>query len=234
MISNLPARIYWRTIRKLMPKRATRWVGVKSIADGKLFDHCLLPDSFNYPRDRPNYENALVFGLRECVRSGDRVTVIGGGYGITAILASNLAGSTGRIQVFEGSREQVSICRQVLARNKTDAPVNLEHAIVGDSIAVYGGHDDSASLVSADSLEDCDVLQMDCEGAEIAILKSISIKPRVILVETHGFLGAPTEIVEKKLRDLGYSVENLGIAEIDHYKYCVKNDIRAVLGVLKS
>lgn len=230
MISKLPASLYWRTIRKVMPNRPSRWAGVKSHLDGKCLDACLLPDRFVYPRDRPNYENALAFGLRQGVRPGDRVTVIGGGFGITAVLASNLAGPGGSIRVFEGSSGQLEICQKVLARNETPAPVNLDHAIVGESLAVYGGHDVRARNVMGEDLEECEVLQMDCEGAEIAILKSIKIRPRVILCETHGFLGASTEVVAGLLRDLGYSVDDLGLAEIDYGIACVENDIRVLLG----
>ena len=77
-------------------------------------------------------------------------------------------------------------------------------------------------------IPDCDVLEMDCEGAETSILSEMSIRPRVILVETHGCLGAPTSDVRDLLITIGYEVEDLGFAEPSRMAECVSGDIRVL------
>lgn len=227
---NVLGSIYWLTARRLMPNRTRRWAEVNTHIDGKMFDHYLLPPYFNYPRDKPNYESALVSGLRGNISPGDRVTIIGGGYGITTVIASRLAGTRGKVQVFEGSAQQVSICEQVLKRNQIPNNVKVTNTIVGENIAVYDQDGNDAQILNPQDLDACNFLEMDCEGSEIGILKDMVIRPRVILVETHGFLGAPTTEVKKLLMDKGYSVEELGVAEIDLAATCIKNDIMVLLG----
>lgn len=229
LISKLPASLYWRTLRKVVPRRPTQWAGVKSHVDGKLFDALLLPDRFVYPRDRPNYENALISGLSQKVRAGDKVTIIGGGFGITTVVASQLTGTSGSVHVYEGSSQQLALCKLVLSRNDTPGAIKIEHAIVGESVCVYGGHNEEYPVVVGRSIADCDVLQMDCEGAELNILKTIKIRPRVIIVETHGFLGAPTSDVTSLLQDMGYHVQNLGPAEVDFADFCHENDVHVLM-----
>ena len=229
MISKLPASLYWRTLRRLMPTRPAQWAGISSHIDGKLFDALLLPDRFVYPRDRPNYENALISGLSQNIRAGDKVTIIGGGFGITTVVASQLAGASGGVLMYEGSSQQLALCQLVLSRNDTPAPIKIEHAIVGDSVCVYGGHKECYPVVAGSSIADCDVLQMDCEGAEFNILQELKIRPRSIIVETHGFLGASTSDVKSLLQDMGYHVKNLGLAEVDFAEFCRDNDVHVLM-----
>jgi hypothetical protein len=74
------------------------------------------------------------------------------------------------------------------------------------------------------------VLQLDCEGAEVEILREIIDQPRVILVETHGLCGAPTDLVASLLEARGYAVSHRGLAEPQKGDFCTKNDIRVLLG----
>jgi hypothetical protein len=193
-----------------------------------------LPDRFAYERDKPYYENALIFGLKKHVYPGDRVTIIGGGFGVTAVIASNLSGPSGIVSVFEGSGRQIEICKHVFDENVTPALIKLEHRIVGESISVYGDACTHAPHLHPEELDACDVLQLDCEGSELGILKLMHIKPRIILVETHGILGAPTRAVEEILLNLQYDVRDLGFAEIDQAEYCFENDIRVLLATRRG
>jgi hypothetical protein len=47
-------------------------------------------------------------------------------------------------------------------------------------------------VISPAELPECDILELDGEGAESLILRNMTIRPRVIAVETHGVYGAPT------------------------------------------
>jgi hypothetical protein len=75
---------------------------------------------------------------------------------------------------------------------------------------------------------------LDCEGSEVEILRELTIQPRVILVETHGLYGAPTDLVASLLEKRGYIVSHRGVAEPRIGDYCTKNDIRVLLGTPPS
>jgi hypothetical protein len=74
------------------------------------------------------------------------------------------------------------------------------------------------------------MLQLDCEGAELLILRNMAIRPRVIAVETHGVYGAPTRTVKELLEKLEYAVEEWGLAEPRVSEECEANDIRILVG----
>ncbi len=72
---------------------------------------------------------------------------------------------------FEGNSWNVSKIKGTAARNRLSGRLTVKHAVVGEAIAVYGGSDQLASLVvSPTELPECDVLELDCEGAELPIL----------------------------------------------------------------
>lgn len=184
------------------------------------------------PRDRPNYENALIYGLKKCVRPNDRVVVIGGGLGVTVTVAARLAAPYGHVICFEGGKDQVAKVRRTAVFNNISDRLNVYHAYVGPHDHVYSDTTEAASVPIAD-LPPCDVLELDCEGAEIEILSHMKIRPRAILVESHGLYGAPSSIVNSRLEEMGYDVENLGVAEIDVKDFCIQNDILVLMAIRK-
>jgi hypothetical protein len=116
--------------------------------------------------------------------------------------------------------------RQTAARNNVNN-VSVHHATVAKSIAVYGSGSDLGAILPPSQLPACDVLQLDCEGAEVDILRELTVQPRVILVEMYG---APTELVASLLRKRGYVVSHRGAAEPHHDDDCSKYDIQVLLG----
>jgi len=227
------AYAYRRGVRPWMPGKPVRYAGIPICLDRKWGD-ALVPKrwlSFD-AKDKPGYEAALVAGLRETVRNGDSIVIVGSGFGVTAVVAALSTGPSGRIQCFEGSKHYVSVARQTAARNKI-TNISIHHAVVGKSIAVWGD-DVGAAIKPPSELPACDVLELDCEGAEVDILRDFVIQPRVILVETHGLFGAPTELVASLMEKRGYVVSDRGVAEPRVGDYCMKNDIRVLLGISKS
>jgi len=105
----------------------------------------------------------------------------------------------------------------------------VHHAVVGKAVDVYGSGGDVGDVFPSSQLPDCNVLEMDCEGAEAEILRTLTISPRAILVETHGIYGAPTRLIASLLESRGYVVSDLGPAV--HDDHCEKNDIRVLLGI---
>lgn len=183
--------------------------------------------------DAPGYEQALVEALKVNIRPGDRVVIVGGGLGVTSVIAATAVGAAGHVDCYEGDRRGVTGIGRVARLNVVADRITAHHAIVGEAIAV-SGNAAAARAVRPCDLPDCDLLELDCEGSEIGILNDMVIRPGVILVETHGFLGAPTGSVRAILEARGYHVDDLGWAEPRFLDACVQNDIRVLVGHLRQ
>lgn len=225
--------LYRRTVRKLLPTMAeVKYSGIP-ISRERKFGDAKLPDFLiPYPlEDIVDYEQTLIGALRSQVRIGDKVTIVGGGEGVTAVVAAKAVGERGSVVCFEGNSWNVRKIKATAARNKISRRLTVKHAVVGEAIGVYGVPDQISTLVvSPSELSECDILELDCEGAEIVILRNMAIRPRVIAVETHGVYGAPTTVVKELLEKLGYDVEELGIAEPRVSEDCEAKDVRVLLG----
>jgi len=188
----------------------------------------LLPNPLD---DIENYEQTLIAALQSQVRPEDRVTIVGGGEGVTAVVAAKAVGEKGSVLCFEGNSWNVHKIKATAARNNVSRRLTVRHAVVGQAIGVYGVPEQVSTLVvSPAELPECDVLELDCEGAEILILSNMTIRPRVIAVESHGVYGAPTTKVKALLEQSGYAVEECGLAEPRVSEICEANDIRILLG----
>jgi hypothetical protein len=228
---------YRRALRRLLPKKeAVRYAGVAIARDRKWGD--LTVPEYLAPfgmRDIADYEETLIRGLRSHVRRGDKVVIVGGGEGVTATIAAQLAGESGTVICFEGGREGAESVLVTARRNAVHERVIVHHAIVGKSINIHGVEESrSHRIVDPESLPECDVLELDCEGAEITILERMNIVPRAIIVETHGLFGAPAAKVRQLLEARGYRVADLGWAEPRVTESCIEHDVRILAGALMS
>jgi hypothetical protein len=220
--------LYRRSLRRVLPPDGYVMYGglrvgrERKVGDRRWFARLLPPDL----RDNPTYEQALISGLRSTVRPGDKVIVVGGGEGITAAMAALLAGPSGHVQCFEGDRDGIGAVGRTAAANGVADRIDCTFAVVGSNIGVFGD-DVAEEVVAPQDLPACDVLEMDCEGSEVQILKEMTIRPRAIVVETHGFNGASTALVSQILRERGYEVEDLGLAEPK--PACIGRDEHVVL-----
>jgi hypothetical protein len=226
------AYAYRRGVRLWIPsRRPVHYAGVPICYDRKWGDR-VVPRSWvpgEAAEDQPDYEATLVAGLSEMVGPGDRVVIVGGGLGVTAVIAALRTGASGSVQCFEGSKQHVRFVQQTAARNRV-VNISVHHAVVAKSISVYSTVSDMGAVLPPSQLPPCDVLQLDCEGAEVEILRELSIRPRAILVETHGLYGAPTDLVASLLAKCGYVVSHRGVAEPRVGEHCTKNDIQVLLG----
>ena len=233
LIKRAAGYLYQRTIRKLLPTIAdVRYSGIP-ISRERKFGDAHLPD-FLVPNpldDIENYEQTLIAALQSQVLPEDRVTIVGGGEGVTAVVAAKAVGEKGSVVCFEGNSWNVRKIKATAARNKVSRRLTVRHAVVGQAIGVYGVPEQVSTLVvSPAELPECDVLELDCEGAEILILSNMTIRPRVVAVENHGVYGAPTTRVKELLEQSGYAVEEWGLAEPRVSEVCEANDIRILLG----
>lgn len=223
----------YRRLRPLLPDGApTVLGGVRACYRQKWADRYVpaawLPWWMSDPTGSASYEGALNAGLAAQVRPGDHVVVVGGGIGVTVVNAALRAGSGGRVACYEGSLRNCGFVRETAALNGVE--IEVHHAVVGRPIGVYGAAAEFGARVPPEALPPCDVLELDCEGAEVQILAEMTIRPRVLLVETHGIHGAPSAEVRGLMEAAGYAVSDLGWAEPRQAAECERHDIRVLLG----
>lgn len=194
---------YNSLVRPVLPWKRGCFNGVV-IPDLKLGDGTVTDRQVNVP----DYEDALVHFVQEAVEEGDTVTVVGGGQGVSTVYAARES-KHGKITVYEAAEFQAERIRKVVDcrenRVKDPARVEVNHVVVGEIHDAWGKVNNARS-VSPEDLEPVDTLILDCEGAELAILRNLSFKPKKLVVETHGCFDSPTEQVKSVLSNLGYCV----------------------------
>lgn len=170
-----------------------------------------------YPtEDDPLYEQTEVESLRTYASEGDDVVVIGGGFGATAVVARRV--TDGTITVFEPNANRFEILKRAVEANDSGSNINLRHAIVSDinSSIVESKTETDPEYVSPEELPMADVFEIDCEGAETAILKQMKVSPSVILVETHNNHDEVAQI----LRDIGYDIVDVVEDGVEQHPNC--------------
>jgi hypothetical protein len=200
--------------------------GTPTGMDHKVLDR-VFPTYKQLYEDIPLYESTLIGAITLTVRPRDHVTIVGAGHGITLVFAVNSAGPDGQITCYEASASAIKNSVRTIDRNNLSGRVAFVHAVVGKALSIYG-KGLSHHVVDAADLEPCDVLELDCEGAELQILRELSIRPRIILVETHGVYGATTADVAAQLQQMGYIVTDLGPAEPRIPEKCAEWDLRVL------
>ena len=235
LIQRATLSAYLGSLRRLMPVReAVKYAGVQVALDRRYGDSVLVPRYYSEVLvDDPDYEEALVRGLNAYVKPGMTIVVIGGGVGVTAVIAAKLAGPQGEVICYEASKKNVASIRETARRNNVCNELKVHYGVVGPAISVYND-DHSAPTVEIADLPECDVLEMDCEGSEKQIISELTSYPKHILVETHGLFGAPTDEVETLLKQKGYETSDLGVAEPRASEYCIKHDIHVIAGQFRG
>lgn len=162
------------------------------------------------PEHRP-FEGAMASVHRAFTRPDDDVVIVGGGYGITTTVAAS-AGAD--VTVFEPDPARGRAIGRTLQLNDVDpAAVTRRRAVVGEltPLEAAGKGLDPATIpvVPPGDLPACDVLELDCEGAERVVLDGLDppTLPPTVAVEIHPIkLDGATEPVLARLRELGYDV----------------------------
>ncbi|MDO8841114.1 FkbM family methyltransferase [Methanocalculus sp.] len=176
------------------------------------------------------FEKGIIDAHHRLTRSGDRVVIVGGGDGVTAVAAAKRVGRNGSVHVYEGGDRAVDQLNALCSQEGVSQICTIHHAVVGPHIDVYGGDFASAAHVGPDEIFACDVLELDCEGSEVAILRSLAIRPRVIIVEIHPFLFSeePTWVLHQ-LNELGYRIvyrsghDGIEINDVDMQKLLLRS-----------
>jgi tRNA A58 N-methylase Trm61 len=186
--------VYDSTIREYLPKKWKLYNGV-AVRKAYLFD------SMDHNAE---YEADYINALERQIRHGDDIVLVGGGLGVSTVCTSQATGAGGHVTVYEGSEDREKIIAETIRVNRTDAPITQHRAIVGKEVYVNG--DSVDKVVRPDELPECDVLGLDCEGAEEMILEEMVCEPRNIVVEFHPNYDTTETSVSNCLEEAGYRV----------------------------
>lgn len=193
--------VYNRWIRPHLP-RTTRLYNSVEVKNKALLDRT---PSF------PDFEYESIKQLRDAITPGDTVVIVGGGHGVTAVHAA-WAGAS-EVRVLEAAEKQVKLIEDTAKRNDAEDRIAVEHSLVGDGINVWGSAD-SARQVPPAELPPCDVLELDCEGAELRICDELGPRPNSIIIECHPHYDAPASKVREAL-PAGYEIVTSTIDQYD-------------------
>lgn len=188
-------KLYDKILRPNLPEKIGVYNGV-AVRDRALLD---LTD------EQPDYEGSLIEAIRSTVKTSDECVVVGGGRGVSGVVTANAVGPTGSVHIYEGGAEQCELVNETVELAQVSDWTRTNHAIVSEGIDVYGDTG-GATRVEPNELPKCNVLILDCEGAEIDIIRSIDQQPETIVVETHGIFDSPEADVREVLSEAEYDV----------------------------
>lgn len=187
--------IYDNSIRPRLPRKLSVRNGV-AVRDARLLD---TTDTHH------DYEQPCVDSIQTHTQPSDDVLIIGGGAGVTAVHAAHRANT---VTVYEAARERVHGVQETARLNQCEN-IQVQQAVIGDPIDVWGTPTSTTTPVA--ELPECDVLEIDCEGAEKSILPHLEIRPRILIVEYHPMHDVTQAWTKHALEDLGYEITNHAI-----------------------
>lgn len=188
-------RIYDSLVRPHLPKKVGVYNGVP-VRDRGLLDVTDVQE---------NYEGALVESIRSTVETGDDCVVVGGGRGVSGVIAANAAGPDADVTIYEGSQNQVELVSDTVELAQVSKWTTVKHAVVSEAVDIYG-ETGTADRIQPQEIVDCEALILDCEGAELNIIEALSQHPEKIIVETHGVFDSPESEVRDALNSQDYNV----------------------------
>ena len=153
----------------------------------------------------PEHEAELISAIRNYIKNGEKVIVVGGGSGASTVAVAHQVGNSGSIIAYEANKNSLARSKETIQLNKVNDRVEIKHAIIEKPVYLLGELG-NPPLIPAKNFSECDVLVMDCEGAEIPILENMKIRPRLIIVEAHPALNSPKEEIIKLLEKLQYEI----------------------------
>lgn len=190
-IRKLLKPVYNRVLRHRLPRKWTVCGDVPA-------RYVRLLDQRDY---MPDYKAGLRSAIEDHVEADDTAVVVGLGRGVSSVWTARVCGD---VIAYEAATEMLPVARETLEVQDLLSSVDIRHAVVGEAVDVFGSA--TSTVVSPSDLPAHDVLLMDCEGAETAILDELSERPETIIVETHPEKSAPTTATQRRLEQLDYAV----------------------------
>jgi hypothetical protein len=138
---------------------------------------------FNKNFINSNFEAGVYLSHLRVTKPNDKVLAIGLGSGSTLIAVVKLM-DRGFYRCIEASADQIEIANKNIGINNLNInKYEILNAFSGTE--VFGSYGESSSNNIDINNYDYDVLEMDCEGSELSILSSLTMRPRNIIVELH-------------------------------------------------
>jgi hypothetical protein len=173
----IPQVAYNRLLREQLPRAPT-----VSFEDVTVLKRRLCDLTYQFRDDEAVECRAIL----DVVRPGDHVIVVGGGFGVSTVVAARAAGTDGQVTVFEAVPEFADLTRWAVQNNHTPAEVTIHRRPVGEvsesSAEQFG--DPVTTPLDPEHLPDADVWHLDCEGAEEMILTRGDAPSRTV-IEVH-------------------------------------------------
>jgi hypothetical protein len=184
------------------------------------------------PLNHPyNTETNIELGLRlahtAVTQTGDHVVIIGGGNGISATTAANNVGPDGKVSIYDGMtgeehhRFGVTHILKSLELNGVGDRCEAYHGLVGtkdDTVEMYSEYMKyDVPLIHPEDLPECDILEFDCNGMELTILKNLEIRPRAMIIEVEAPFYKQLYGGEKNPRGVFDELNRLGYTIIQQF-----------------
>ena len=154
-----------------------------------------------------NYEDSEVRAINKYVKPDDNVVIVGGGFGVTTVIAAKKLKESNKMTLIEASKTVCTHIIDTLKLNNVYHKVNIINKVVEVEHHTWGKTETNNILLAKD-LPTCDVLILDCEGAEKQICENITFSPTYIFVETHRQFEAPLHLIESILKSRNYKILN--------------------------
>lgn len=103
---------------------------------------------------------------------------------MSTVVAAELVAPVGSVIVFEPSPEMINIIQQTLALNATPEVYDLRQTLIGPPLQVYTDKE-IEDIDKTEELPQCDLLLLDCEGAEYEIIENLETRPQYVIIELH-------------------------------------------------
>lgn len=201
LLVELIAYIYRHYIRKFTPTTgyveyamALTHGAIIIDSEQKVFDK-YFPSFYSV---NPKRELGLRLAHIALTRMGDHVVIIGGGEGLSAITAAQQIGKDGSLTIYDGLEDAGNVfgttkIKRNLELNMISSKWKILHGFVTtrkSDLVNKKTYDFDKEIVSPKTpiihpkeLPECDVLETDCNGAELLILQNMKIRPRVLIIE---------------------------------------------------
>lgn len=152
------------------------------------------------------------------VERGDRVLDVGANLGVFAALAAHRGADVVAVEPHPPTADRLrencpdaTVHELALGDSVGTVGLAIQHDAVGTQRPAVGGSEVRVDQLPGDRLPTPDVLKVDVEGAEVAVLDGLSRTlatdpPRVVYLEAHG---DRTEECERRLAAAGYQVDRI-------------------------